>query len=130
MARDIHGRTLREGDPVISYGRRIKGTVRTAAVAQTCITVDWAGGDGDPCCEGPYVEYWGPEEQARWDEARAAGMPAIRVDADVSSHAGGITIVDPAMVREEPKPKAPAMVTKRDAHKAPAHHPGRGPKAS
>ncbi len=148
MARDKYGKTLHAGDPVsIGDAHAVRGVVRVAAVAQTCITVDWTPPDAyDSCCEGTVVEFWGPEEQAKWAEAREADMPKIDprlladgpapVELDIKFSPGAVIdtrelpppdsakVVNPP---EAPKPKAPAMVTKRDAHTPPVAH-GKGHK--
>lgn len=104
MARDKYGRTLKVGDPVSIGDRHLPGVVRVAQNAQTCIVVDWTPKDAYPeCCEGSAVEYWGPEEQARWAEARDADVPK----------AEPVAPAPPAPVA----PPAPQMTVKRDAHK-------------
>lgn len=122
MARDKYGKTLHAGDPVsIGDAHTVRGVVRVAAIAQTCITVDWTPPDAyDSCCEGTVVEFWGPEEQARFAEAREADLPK---PAAVEAPPPPLEIPAP----EAPKPKAPAMVTKRDAHTPPVA-PGKGHK--
>lgn len=79
MARDKHGVTLREGDPV-AYGdaRAILGTIRVAAVHQEYVTVDWAPPHEkrDPSMLSSLLEKWDADAQRRWAEARAADAGA------------------------------------------------------
>lgn len=123
MARDRNGITLHIGDSVRAGPDGIfRGVVSRALPQQTCITVDWtarhaghpAAANPDPCCEGEYVERWNEDDQRRAREAEEARVNDELREADEAHLAAPLQ--PPAPVVE---PVAPAVMTKRDAHKRP-----------
>ena len=104
MARDKFNATLYPGDAVACGAtHQYRGVVQVAAIAQTCITVVWDDPIIDSCCEGSTVEKVDAAAEKRW----AAEFAPVAV----------VDIPPPAII--EPPPPAPAVATKRDAHRKP-----------
>lgn len=104
MARDKFNVTLHAGDPVACGAtHQYRGVVKVAAVAQTCITVEWDAPANllESCCEGATVEKVDEAAERRW----ALETTPIAV----------VDIPPPAVI--EPNLPPPATTTNRDAHR-------------